>query len=96
MRLNSSKQPHAPVCARPEKMLAHTLDVIWSEQFCTSTHTARPRLVRVRVRVRARVRARVRFTVRARARARVRPLTPGLWSSRSCPCPRGRRARRRG
>ena len=22
MRLNSSKQPHAPVCARPEKMLA--------------------------------------------------------------------------
>ena len=43
MRLNSSKQPHAPVCASPEKMFAITLYVIWSEQFCTITQIARPR-----------------------------------------------------
>eukprot|EP00962_Isochrysis_galbana_P001296 scaffold330_cov109-Isochrysis_galbana.AAC.8 len=43
MRLNSSKQPHAPVCASPEKMLAITFAFIWSEQFMTMTQMARPR-----------------------------------------------------
>ena len=43
IRLNSSKQPHAPVCARPEKVLAITLEFIWSEQFITITQMARPR-----------------------------------------------------
>jgi hypothetical protein len=43
MRLNSSKQPQAPVCTRPEKVRASESTVMWSEQL--NTATCRPRFL---------------------------------------------------
>ena len=37
MRLNSSKQPHAPLCARPLKILAQSVYRISEEQLVTTT-----------------------------------------------------------